>query len=323
MQVIFKTTPHTRKFGIELEVSPSINKSNLGLLIEDYELYFGSARAVRVTSDSNGWATTDANDYWHVKRDSTCGPKGKGHDYGWEIASFIGKTESDLEDIAGAADWLSEHGIQTNDNCGYHIHVDISDFSSERAGLLLARWLKIEYCVLASCAQRRINNPYCNLLNLRRVSQNATYKPTGLSRFWDQMAPANLSTHDNLDKRYTVNMIGYRIGEMKTNYTRKTVEFRFPECLLSRPHVANWVRFLLCFVDDCAKTSIVPNDLKPAETLLETLRLVGLQNKENFYLLDEHLQDTKMWFLQKIKDNTSGSNFSQEASELLAFMQQL
>ena len=322
MQVIYKTTPHTRKFGIELEVSPNIHKTNIGLLVEDYEMFYGTARSVKVTSDSNGWATTDANAYWHIKRDSTCGPKGKGHDYGWEIASFIGKTASDLEIISGCADWLAENGVQTNNNCGYHIHVDISDFSPERVGLLLARWLKIEYCVLSACADRRINNPYCNFLNLRRLSQNANYNPESLAEFWDHMAPINLSTHDNMDKRYTVNMIGYRIGQLRPAYTRKTIEFRFPECLLSSAHVVNWVRFLLCFVDDCFHATSAPVDLRPAETILETFQFSGLQNIEDFYLLDQQLYNTKLWFLKKIQER-EGSSWRKEASELLAFMQQL
>ena len=149
-QVIFKTTPHTRKFGVELEVSPFIHKSAIGLLLEDFELFFGTGRAVRVTSELKGWAMTDNNSYWHVKYDSTCGPKGKPHDYGWEIASFIGRSEQDLEIISNAAKWLADSGVQTNNNCGYHIHIDVSDFTPEGIGLLLANWLKIEYSVLSS-----------------------------------------------------------------------------------------------------------------------------------------------------------------------------
>ena len=188
---------------------------------------------------------------------------------------------------------------------------------------MLARWLKIEYCVWAACAKRRVNNLGCGLLNSRKASRGIDYHPEELRMFWEGMAPENLSTHDNYDKRYTVNTIGYRIGQIKHSYSRKTVEFRFPESLLNADHIGNWVRFLLCFVDDCCNATIPPKDVSAVSTILEALQLVGLQSSEDFYLLDQKLYDAKMWFLQRIDGRKDGSIYGKEPSELLAFMQQI
>ena len=324
MQVIFKKTPHTRKFGVELEVSPDVHKTSIGMILEDFELYYGTGRTVKVTPGPNGWDVTNSNNYWHVKYDSTCGPKGKPHDYGWEIASFIGRSEEDLDIIAGAAEYLAESGVLTNNNCGYHIHIDVSDFTPEKIGLLIARWLKIEFSVMSACPIRRINNPHCQFLNFRRITQNASYNPERLVDFWNRMAPENLGNHDNVDKRYTVNTIGYRTGQINDYHPRKTVEFRFPECLLNRQHIANWVMILLCFVDDCYKAETPPKHIQKCESLSESLQLMGLQGNDNFfYLLDEKLCDAKIWFLQKIKLENTSPSYAQEAEELLAFIQKI
>lgn len=323
MQVLYKSTPHTRKFGVELEVSPDIHKQDIAMYLKEYELYRGTNREVRVTDGERGWKSTNLNDYWHVKFDSTCGPLGKPHDFGWEVASFIGSTAADLNTIGDASQWLAKRNIKTNHNCGYHVHVDVSDFTPEQMGLLLARWLKIEFCVMASCPIRRLNNPYCQLLNLRRIMQGVEYDPSALKQFWNEMAPQNLNEHDNPDKRYTVNTIGYRIGQTISDHPRKTVEFRFPEGSLDKDHVVNWVRFLLCFVDACYQAPISPDDIQKTESVLGTLNLVGLQNESIFYLLDQDLLDTKIWFLNKIISANYTSSYAPEASELLAFITQI
>jgi len=320
MKVIFKTTPHTRKFGVELEVSPDLHKTKIGHLLEDFEMFYGSSRRVKVTSGAKGWEDTNSNDYWHVKYDSTCGPIGKSEDHGWEIASFIGISQSDLNDISEAGSWLKSQGVSTNKNCGYHIHIDVSDLTPENIGLMIARWLKIEFCVMSACASQRLSNQYCQFLNIRKITQNAIYNPLNLKRFWDDMAPQNLGIHDNPDKRYTVNPIGYRIGQINPMHPRKTVEFRFPECLLDENHIKNWVHLLLCFVDNCCNFNSVPENIQKSTSVSEVLQILGLEGSESFYFLDKELFDTKIWFLNKIISQSAETCYSKQASELLAFI---
>jgi len=323
MQVIFKTTPYTRKFGVELEVSPDVHKTKIGTLLEDFELWCGTGRSVKVTPGIKGWDDTKSNSYWHVKYDSTCGPKGKLEDHGWEIASFIGRTAGDLRIISSAGEWLGQQGISTNDNCGYHIHIDVSDFSPERMGLLIARWLKIEFYVMSACAQRRLMNPYCQFLNIRKLIRHASYRPTNLKQFWNDMSPENLAPHDNADKRYTVNTIGYKIGQLNPIYSRQTVEFRFPECVLNKDHIGNWVRLLLTFVDDCFNTMSVPENIHNSSSLSDVMQIMGLQGEQDFFVLDKELLEAKKWFLQKINHQSGGTVYAKEASDLLAFISEI
>lgn len=320
MKTIFKSDLYKRKFGVELEVSPDIHKLRIGGFLKEFESYFNPSRLVKVTPGVNGWDETNSNNYWHVKYDSTCGPLGKNHDHGWEIASFIGRNKRDLEEISLAGDWLKKHGVSTNDNCGYHIHVDISDFSSERVALLIARWLKIEFFMLSACESRRTFSPYCASLHSRVKEKKVTYDPMFLTRFWDDISPTNLCVHDNYDKRYTINTIGYKIGQSVPSYSRKTVEFRFPECSLSKPHISNWVKILLCFVNQCYESDVVPENIDRLSSIEDALKIIGLKGEKDFYLLSRELLNTKLWFLHKIKKNCINQHYAKQASELINFL---
>lgn len=321
LPLTFKTTPHTRKFGIELEVTPNFTKNEIGMLLEDFELFYGQGRPVRVQPGFQGWADTHANDYWHVKYDSTCGPLGAGHDFGWEVASYIGRSEGDLERMAGAAEGLHRAGLKTNQNCGFHIHIDVADFSPTQIGILIAHWLRIEFCIISACPRHRLQNIYCQLLNFRRLTQGAAYNPLNPLNFWEQMAPLNLNTHRNYDKRYTLNLIGYRIGQEKPYYSRQTAEFRFPACMLDDNHVKNWVRLLLCFVDS-VKRAKAPDELKTT-SVDEALQIIGLKGTDKFILLDEKLSDTKKWFLKNIQAYSEPTAYGTEAVKELAFIDQI
>ena len=202
--------------------------------------------------------------------------------------------------------------MKTKDNCGFHIHIDISDFSPEQVGIMIARWLKIEFYVMSACPMRRLNNPYCQLLNIRKIGKS--YYPEEIKRFWDDMAPRDLGSHENHDKRFSVNTIGYRIGETKNPYhSKKTVEFRFPECLLKSEHIKNWIRLLILFVQE-SKNSYPPNNVFKCVTLVDSLRILGFED-----ILDEDISNVKCWFLNKIVKESIASEYASQASDLLAF----
>jgi len=117
--ICYREFNSNRPFGVELEVSPDIYPKAIGDILETY-----SHRPVKIST----WKQTLNNRYWHVKTDSTCGYLGNGLDFGYEIASYKASGYVDICHIAGIAERLSEHGISVNDNCGFHIHMDLSDF---------------------------------------------------------------------------------------------------------------------------------------------------------------------------------------------------
>lgn len=322
MQVAYRGLPSDRRFGVEYEVSNTLAKKALGEVVEEYELWHGNRRDVRVTTGKMGWAETRRNNYWHVKYDSTCGPMGKYMDYGWEIASFIGKSSRDLACISGLTDWLKKKGVETNKNCGLHIHVDASDFASWEMGNLLARWIKVEHLLMLICPEHRWNNQYCRSLQARAKQRRAEFVPNPKSAemFWLCMSPSDLNTHSNDEKKYTLNTVGYAIGRFKPHYDRQTVELRLPECLLVSDHVLNWTRLILNFVDYVKCSDFMPTNLDSVNSILEMLILLGLEglpgSKHNFLIPDSEIYDTKIWLLKRIETSpfVPGSQRVQAAS---------
>jgi hypothetical protein len=327
MRVTYKELS-ARRFGVELELSNNLSKKEIGKYLGEYELIYGGGRGIVVTTGAHGWAHTTANDYWHVKYDSTCGPEGKGHDFGWEVASFIGSGPKDMDHVARGARYLANVGGLSNVNCGLHIHVETTDYTPSKMGLLLARWLKVEEAVLNICNSSRRKNPYCQTIRGRYDQKKASYDPLYPDEFWYGMQPNDLGVHNNYEKRYSINPIGFAISLIKKDYNRNTVELRLPECLLNEAHVRNWTRLFVNFVESCTDLSTAPPDLAPAKTLTEALYYLGLggRSKEihprasvdelEFYIFDNELLSTKMWFLRKTATCHSFEAASQAYNQL-------
>jgi hypothetical protein len=89
---------------------------------------------------------------------------------------------------------------------------------------------------------------------------------------------------------------------------------------LDSRHVSNWAQILLCFVDDCYNAQTPPETIQKSDSLLDVLKLLGLQSNDNFFILDEKLFDAKIWFLKKITESFGDSEYAKQAQELLAFI---
>ena len=324
MRIVYKEMPE-RRFGVELEVSPSITKNAIGKILGKYEESTNGGHRVEVTSGKKGWAETRGNCYWHVKYDSTCGHEGKGKDFGWEIASYIGSTYADLDRISKAADYLHKSGLQVNRNCGLHIHVEARDLGTTDMGCLLARWVNVEDILIKICDPYRNNNKYCKRLHERWTQRSfwGAYHPEFPQQFWSDMKPTNLGTHDNAEKKYTLNTVGWAKGKCFSSYDCQTVELRLPECLLKSEHILYWASLMINFVEGC-KNSEPPPQIAPARKLSEVLKLLNLQGRDDFFLLEPRLLDTKLWFLRKIVNSAQiDRDLAEEAVELIDFITEI
>lgn len=322
--------PNQRRFGVELEVSNNVTKHFIGEAIKSFEKTYSNPsrsrkRNVKVTSGLTGWAQTKRNTYWHVKYDSTCGPSGKSIDFGWEIASYIGSGIDDVNHISSLAKFLNDIGLQTNLNCGLHVHVEVQDFSEEEMGVLLARWLKIESLLVSICHPSRHKNNYCK--SIRSVYESyLEFGHKGLSVYdlndpynvWSLLKPSDIGIHNNSDKKVSLNTVGFAIAQKNPSYSRNTVELRLPECLLHDIHVKNWISLILNFVEK-SKDGSFPRTLSPATKLSEVLMYLGLSDDNNFVFLDPHLQELKLWFLSKVLNCQKNKCMVNQAKKLFEF----
>lgn len=310
----------SRRFGVEIEVSNNLSKQDLGNILVDFENFFCGTRSVKVTTGSEGWAQTKQNNYWHVKFDRTCGPKGKNFDHGWEIASYIASGLKDVVHIANLADYLNIKGAETNPNCGFHVHVEVKDHSSTDIGRLLARWLKIEHVLLSICHSSRVDNPYCIPLRSKFVENHEVYSSDDLQKFWDLMRPKDFGVHGNYDKRVTLNTVGFATHEISPLFTRCTVELRLPECRLDNQHVRHWTSFIVNLVESSKRSMSAPVDLSPSRDINDILMYAGLSGENDFSIFDPDLLSTKVWFLKKIIRNSNDFTLVDQALKHLEFV---
>jgi hypothetical protein len=294
-EVIYKWFSSKRAYGVEIEVSNNVERSEIYKCITKH-----SKREVVVTS----WDQSYNNNYWHIKQDSTCGPNAHIHkDYGVEIATFLARGYKDLKHIAEIVDALTQIGVCVNNNCGLHVHVSVGDFSTSQMGVLFAYWMKIEPIICCMVANRRLADKHCKLWHTRKgIDKNRQYTPDHL---WNMIAPTNFSPHNNRQKKVALNFVNYAAA-IAAGHNRPTVELRLPEGTLSSRSISAWVRIFISFVESCRNLPM-PLDLRPVVNLREFFEIIGLADKQKFTFLSDGYSDSKLWVLEQILSSTHAS----------------
>lgn len=292
-----------RRFGIEMEIGSDIPKSVVSKIIQ---------KTSNIKVLTTGYKLSCNNDYWHIKDDSTCGANGKSGPKGIEIVSYVANKDSDIVHIANIARNLFLCGCRVNYNCGLHIHTEVNDFNIEQMGVLLAYFLKIEHWIENMIPPYRINNLYCkSLRKYKKINKKKNWDPKDL---FISISPKSLKTFDNPERKVTLNIINYVKFLLDPDFLdkRNTIEFRFPEGTLNYNDIRFWIYFITNFVENC-KLKEMPNNILPIKSLDKFLEIVGLNhNKNNFFIFDEVLFETRNWVLQRIC--SYGNNFSKDQS---------
>jgi len=304
MKVQYKSFDAKRRFGVELEVSNNVDSNQIKSAILK-----ATRREVVV---SGGWTQTTGNDFWHIKKDSTCGPLSHlQKDYSWEIASFVASGHKDIKEICNVSKQMVEAGVVTNQNCGFHIHAEVKDCNALDVAVLLAYWIKIEPMICFLVSSKRLNNKHCKLWSkVKKINKKFKYQPND---FWDLIKPTDFSPHENIQRKVSLNLINLASAiNHETNfgedtYNRKTLELRLPDGTLDGDEIQNWIRLFLMFIDS-NKNRTMPDDLCPIYDINLFLEIVGLSHHEEFYLLSKSLTKTKLWILSKIMNSEHARN---------------
>lgn len=277
----------SRNFGLEFEVGNEMSQDQISDIV--------ASNSLKYVITTPKWAQSINNDYWHVKFDSTCGVAGKPIDSGWEIASFKASGDQELLDICKVANALQQAGCKVNNNCGFHIHADVSDFSVKQMGSLLKRWIKIEDFLLEAVPQRRRNNFHC--LSVKKAFEDKKNRNTSDESVWLTLKPRIFRSHNNPNKRYTLNLVNYAkyIKAKIRTKVRPTIEFRLPEGTLNFVDIYFWTCFYLNFIDYSKNHDI--KNVNSIKTLKQFYKVSGISSLKN--------EDIKIWFEQRIKKFSS------------------
>lgn len=286
-----------RRFGIELEFNRNLGPLALVDAIK-------SSDPKHNTHYSEVYQQDYSNNYWHVKFDRSCGDiKNEG---GWEVASYVGKGYKDIDNIVSVSKSLKNAGAKVNNDCGFHIHAEVSDFTHDKMAILVAYWIKIESIMLEMVPSHRRNNKYCKPISKKYQSK----KLTTPINFWSVVRTVN---SDNVSRRVTLNLCNYSTQV----YGKSTIEFRLPEGTNDEIEIKNWLRFYLFTIESLKKKENLPENLNSV-SLEEMLEIIGLHGKDPFVILSPGLLATKIWILNRIKKYSSNYKLIKQSIDLLS-----
>jgi predicted DNA-binding WGR domain protein len=214
-----------RKFGVEIETNTNLSKIELSRLLKARNL---KVRTTNSYIQSNG-------DKWDIKNDSSCG---------YEIASPILSGAQGVFDLKLAADKIKDalnDSHMPDSDCGIHITVDISDFTSTDIKRLIIGFLKAQHHFYKMCNTNRQNNTYCKKYDISKLN--------------------------NCIRARTVSEIKRILGCSKykglnlSKLDKKVVEFRMFQSELGARKITNWVRTCVGFVEGikCSNITFTTN----------------------------------------------------------------
>ena len=217
-----------RKFGIELEIVDINQQAALRAL-----------RAVGINVQAEAYNHTTRGHWKLVPDGSVSG--------GFEVVSPILEGERGIEEAMTVAEALSDAGATVNRSCGFHVHFDAADLSAADVKAIVHRYAahEAEIDAFMPPSRRGNTNSYCGsvtrFLN-RRFNEARTI---------DELAAAQPGRY------FKVNLQSYR--------RHGTLEFRQHSGTVNANKVANWVRFLGEFIDQCKCPAPAPTATPAAE----------------------------------------------------------
>lgn len=202
-----------RQFGIEMEIV-GINR----------ETALAALRAVNIKVEFEGYNHTTRN-HWKLVSDSSV----RG---GFEVVSPILKGEAGLAEAEVVARALDDAGATVNATCGLHVHFDASDLDVNALKNVVRRYAahEAEIDAFMPRSRRGNENRYCRSLT---------------------------SYVDSLDRAETVREVAsclptrYLKVNLESLMRHGTIEFRQHSGTVNAAKIANWVRFLAGFIDQC------------------------------------------------------------------------
>lgn len=308
MRVQYKTFNSTRNFGVELEVGNEYPRSFISNIIRN---------TTNMKVNISNYTQSVNNAHWVVKTDASCGRKIRSNginEGGYEIASFVASGLKDINTISEVAHSLKKGGIRANNNCGYHIHVNASDFTEEDMGKLISYWLLIEDVFFNMIPFRRTVNRYCKKIKIKNKNyEKALDVIKNSMKIWELYKPKTINIRNPAEKRYSLNLLNFYAAS-KTKFKRKTIEFRFPEGTLCKETVKNFIYILLSFVENTKQLGTPKSKSMNIETFLN---ICGLSSDKFLYILDNDLIKTKVWVLKRLIRYSKISEYKNQAKKIL------
>lgn len=162
----------------------------------------------------------DARNHWKLVTDSSL----EGRDT-FELVSPILVGEEGLKELETVCWVLDACDVKVNESCGFHVHMDASDFSIDTWKNLALSYKHIEPLIDSFMPRSRRDNRYCK--SMRSLSE---------ARINEASTIHDLQRAFGSDRYYKVNLEAYS--------RHRTVEFRQHSGTINFAKMEKWIRFL-------------------------------------------------------------------------------
>jgi len=229
-------------FGVEIEINSFDLKSRpddhvggaLPLGIYDVSFIVNESSMDRVLVSK--WCNNHDNNYWAIKPDSSCGI---------EVCSPVLRGLFGAKSVSKViASLRKDPRIKSDSRCSFHVHFDVSCFSSDELLSIISWWIKLESFFMDAMPTKRKVNPYCRLIAHSNIISSVS-SPYDLPYFIEKLGTT---------KYYTLNTFHYHYSR------RKSIEFRIMDnsCCLNPDDSLCWISLLQHFIN-CSVSSGPPS----------------------------------------------------------------
>jgi hypothetical protein len=211
-----------RKYGVEIEFT--------GI---DQNTAVEAIRSAGIDITYEGYNHTTIST-WKLVYDSSCG---------LEAVSPILQGEEGLRQIATVCNALNAAGAMIDRRCGYHVHLDVSDFEMRHFKNLIKLWIKFEdvFDTFQPESRKGSNNQYCrsNLKNFGTITNGI------------EQATACRNGFTEVDRCRSIDQLCRLFGTryMKLNceayFRHRTIEVRHHAGTLNADKAVNWVLLMM------------------------------------------------------------------------------
>lgn len=229
------TTPSTpRKYGVEIEFT-GISQQAAAAAIN----------AAGVVAEVQGYNHLTCP-FWKVVTDASCG---------LEVVSPILRGEDGIRQIRKVCDSLTEAGAKVNRRCGYHVHLDVSDFELSHFKNLLKLWVKFEdvFDSFQPPSRRSNANTFCQS-NLGRFGAIDTPEAQAQSC---RRAFEAIDRAQSMEELRNLFLSRYHKLNVQAYFRHRTIEIRHHSGTLNADKAANWVLLMMELYDTARKAKVV------------------------------------------------------------------
>lgn len=227
-----------RKFGIELEI--------IGI---DRQTALRALRAVGINVRDETYNHITSS-HWKLVSDASVRD-------GFEVVSPVLLGEAGIEQAMTVATALEDAGASVNRSCGFHVHFDARNLSAGDIKTIVKRYAahESEIDAVMPPSRRGNANTYC----------------APLSSFLNDRFESASTIEDMIraqgNRYFKVNLQSFQ--------RHGTIEFRQHSGTVNAAKIANWVRFLGEFIDECKRMAAPA----PAMPVMEHPAIIGVQGR--------------------------------------------